>query len=292
MGLRVPSDQRIVASTTLGTQLRLHSDRGRCRPEELMTFHPREMAPEAGTIENPTGPPRSDGLSDDATFPDTSTESVQPIGSEPQRKRAGGTRAVREVVETLLLAVVIFVAVRLIVLNFRVDGSSMAPNLQNQEMLLVNRNVYFHFDLNDIRNLLPGDDREGEDIVYLFHPPERGDIVVFDPPVESPKPYIKRVIGLPGERVSIDNGFVYIDGQQLNEPYIDGAISECNRDACSWTVEDGQVFVMGDNRRNSSDSRMFGAIEVDDIIGKAWITYWPADEIDFVPHYDYPDLSD
>ncbi|MGH2533983.1 MAG: signal peptidase I [Thermomicrobiales bacterium] len=256
-----------------------------------MTFHPRETAPEAGTIENPPAPPLSDGLFDSTSYADA-VESTESIDSQQQRKGASRTRAVREIVETLLLAVVIFAAVRLVVLNFRVDGGSMAPNLQDEEMLLVNRNAYFHFDLNTLRNILPGGDRDGEDIVYLFEPPERGDIVVFNPPVSSPKPYIKRVIGLPGETVTIENGYVEIDGQRLEEPYIDGDITDCTRDPCSWEVDEGEVFVMGDNRRNSSDSRTFGSISVDDIIGKAWITYWPVDEIDLVPHYDYPNLSD
>src|SRR5688500_14259836 len=83
------------------------------------------------------------------------------------------SRAIREIVETLLLALVIFVGVRLVVLNFRVDGESMIPNLADGEMLLVNRNVYFHFDKNGVLDALPFVERDGEDIVYPFHPPER-----------------------------------------------------------------------------------------------------------------------
>jgi signal peptidase I len=258
-----------------------------------MTFQQREPGIETGTIDSLLPPPQSDGVAHDDGFAQptigTDDSAAEPL---PQSKNSSGTRAVREIVETLLLAVVIFVAVRLVVLNFRVDGSSMSPNLLNEEMLLVNRNVYFHFDLNEVRNWLPGDDRDGEDIIYMFHPPERGDIVVFDPPQESEKPYIKRVIALPGEKVTIDSGFVHINGERLEEPYIDGAITQCNRDTCEWTVPEGHVFVLGDNRQNSSDSRIFGAISVDNIIGKAWITYWPFDEIGLVPHYDYPGISD
>lgn len=212
----------------------------------------------------------------------------------PARAKGAGTRAVREIVETLLLAVVIFVGVRLVVLNFRVDGLSMSPNLEDREMLLVNRNVYFHFDLNALLNILPGEDREGERIVYPFNPPERGDIVVFTPPVRSSKPYIKRVIALPNEMVSVRDGFVYIDGERLEEPYIDGPITGCGtqRQCDPVTVQEGEVFVLGDNRENSSDSRSFGPVDVDSIIGKAWITYWPTDEIGFVPHQDYPDFPE
>lgn len=207
--------------------------------------------------------------------------------------KAGG-RAIREIVETLLLALIIFVAVRLVVLNFRVDGLSMFPNLDNGEMLLVNRNVYFHFDLNNVLDAIPFVDRDSQDIVYPFHPPERGDIIVFNPPVRDPeKPYIKRVIGLPGEHVTFQNGDVYIDGIKLEEPYIDGDITECRgSNHCDVVVPEGSVFVLGDNRNNSSDSRSFGVVDVDDIIGKAWIAYWPLDDFGLVKHYDYPEIPD
>jgi signal peptidase I len=212
-------------------------------------------------------------------------------------KPSSGGRAVREVVETILLAVVIFVVVRLVVLNFRVDGMSMSPNLGDGEMLLVNRNVYFHFDLNNALEWIPGVDREGEDVVYPIHPPERGDIIVFDPPQRSSKPYIKRVIGLPGEEVTIREGHVYIDGVQLQEPYIEETVTRCGDGdpTCEFgVVPEGHVFVLGDNRNNSSDSRAFESIfvDVDSIIGKAWFAYWPFDEIGLVPHYDYPEIED
>ncbi|MEA2529856.1 MAG: signal peptidase [Thermomicrobiales bacterium] len=219
------------------------------------------------------------------------------VAPNPAPKSTAGksaARAVREIVETLLLALVIFVAVRALVLNFRVDGNSMVPNLHDQEMLLVNRNVYFHFDLNQWLNYLPGEDREGERIVYPFHPPERGDIVVFQPPVTSEKPYIKRVIAVPGDTVEIrQDGYVYINDERLEEPYIQGPITDCNRQRCEQTVvPEGKVYVLGDNRRNSSDSRIFGLVDVDDIIGKAWLTYWPMDNFGLVPHYDYPEISE
>jgi signal peptidase I len=207
---------------------------------------------------------------------------------------SSGARAVREIVETILLAVVIFVVVRLVVLNFKVDGTSMFPNLDDGEMLLVNRNVYFHFDSNALVEWIPGVDREGENIVYVFHPPERGDIIVFNPPISSEKPYIKRVIGLPGETVEIREEHVFIDGVQLAEPYLDEDPTRCSgtRQTCSWEVGEGEVFVLGDNRNNSSDSRSFGVVEVDDIIGKAWFAYWPSDDIGLVPHYDYPEIHE
>jgi signal peptidase I len=213
--------------------------------------------------------------------------------SEETTEKAKGLGAVREIVETLLLAFIIFVAVRAVVLNFRVDGTSMIPNLHDKEMLLVNRNIYFHFDLDNALDKLPFIERDGEHVIYLFHPPERGDIIVFDPPTVADKPFIKRVIGLPGDTITIENGNVYRNGVLLDEPYIEDGITDCRGGRCDPVrVPDGMVYVLGDNRRNSQDSRIFGPIDVDSIIGKAWITYWPLDDFGLVPHYDYPEIKD
>lgn len=228
------------------------------------------------------------GTSQPETLP---LEAEQRAAAKP-RSGKSATRAVREIVETLLLALVIFVAVRALVLNFRVDGNSMLPNLHNQEMLLVNRNAYFHFDLNKWLNYLPWEDRKGQDIIFLFHPPQRGDIIVFNPPVASEKPYIKRVIAVAGDTVEIKpGGYVYVNGTRLEEPYIQGGITECNVRKCEpVTVPAGKVYVLGDNRRNSSDSRIFGVVDINDIIGKAWLTYWPLSDFGLVPHYTYPNI--
>jgi signal peptidase I len=207
----------------------------------------------------------------------------QPVAKPARRS------AVWEIVETLVLALVIFVAVRSVVLNFRVDGLSMEPNLDSGQMLLVNRQIYYHFDLNKVVNVLPFVERDGKHIIYPFHPPQRGDIVVLHPPVDQGRPYIKRVIGLPGDHLAIRDGAVYINGERLDEPYLHGI-------ATSWpgtlgsheiVIPDGQVFVMGDNRNNSTDSRVFGSIRIEDIIGKAWISYWPADDLDILQTPDF-----
>lgn len=227
-------------------------------------------------------------------------------GSDPDESSIpAATRAVpntkkpsvlREIIETLVIALIIFVAVRAVVLNFRVDGHSMDPNLDDNEMLLVNRNAYFSYDEDTWFGWIPGVDAEEGDIVYPFGKPERGDIVVLNPPesASADKPYIKRVIGEPGESIEIRDGHVFINGQQLEEPYLDEVETKCepSRNVCGpLTIPDDSVLVLGDNRVNSEDSRIFGVVPIDNIIGKTWITYWPKDDIGIVPHFDYPEIS-
>ncbi len=222
---------------------------------------------------------------------DEATEDTDDSARTEEKKQSS---MVREIVETLILALIIFVAVRSVVLNFRVDGLSMTPSLQHDEMLLVNRNAYFNFDTNAVIDWIPFVDRDGENVVYPFDPPERGDIIVFEAPVNgATKPYIKRVIGLPGETVETRGGEVYINGEQIDEEYLGGEETFCGEEDCPpVVVPDNSVFVLGDNRDNSQDSRQFGPVSVDRIIGKAWITYWPSDEFGVVPHYEYPELND
>ena len=216
---------------------------------------------------------------------------VSPAPAQPATQSAG--RAIREIVETLLLAALIFFVVRLLVLNFRVDGESMIPNLQNEEMLLVNVNAYRHFDLNAITNLLPGDDNPTPNEIWPFGGPQRGDIVVFNPAPDAEQPYIKRIIGLPGERVTFQQGYVYINGVRLEEDYIPAGETRCReRQYCDVVVSSDHVYVLGDNRTNSTDSRYIGEVPVNQMIGKAWISYWPLDLFGFVPHYDYPALPE
>jgi signal peptidase I len=164
-------------------------------------------------------------------------------------------------------------------------------------MLLVNRNAYFALDQERWLDWLPGVDYDDGDAWRPFGIPERGDIVVLNPPANASndKPYIKRVIGLPGDTIEVRNDRVYLNGALLDESYIE----EGNRSICSdrqecgpLEIPEGTVWVMGDNRQNSEDSRYFGVVPIENIIGKAWVTYWPGDRIGIVPHEDYPGVSD
>lgn len=213
----------------------------------------------------------------------TTTEQETPQEEEKTKKKS----SLHEIIETLLLAVLIFVLVRSVVLNYRVDGSSMEPTLHNGEMLIVNRRAYSNFEIGSWVNWLPGVSIPDGESWYPFDPPRRGDIIVFDPPGNSSEPYIKRVLGLPGERISIHDGSVYVNGQRLDEPYLDSQTSWRGIRTDEYFVQPGYVFVLGDNRNNSSDSRVFGAVPVTDIIGKAWVAFWPPSEAQLFPRPAY-----
>jgi signal peptidase I len=179
--------------------------------------------------------------------------------SVPHASRGGGVwSALREVAETIILTLVIFVLVRAVVENYRVEGSSMEPNLFGGEYLIVNK------------------------ALYTLRPAERGDIIVFKAPQSPDKNFVKRIIGLPGEKVELKAGQVYVNDKLLYEPYIDA------RFGYSWgpsVVGPDQLFVLGDNRNNSSDSHSWGMLPEVNVIGKAWICYWPPQSWGFLPHY-------
>ena len=226
----------------------------------------------------------------DETATQAAADDEPDVTTTPAAKKQGSV--IREVIETALIAVLIFVGVRTLVLNFRVDGSSMLPSLVNGEMLLVNRNSYSSWDLYTLVDWLPGVEHAEAKELTLFDGPNRGDVIVFNPPVSSDKPYIKRVIGLPGDTVEIKDGGVWVNGTQLDETYLHGDTTDCQPRACDpVVVPEGSVFVLGDNRAHSSDSRYFGPVEISKIVGEAWITYWPIGHIGTVPSADYDELD-
>jgi signal peptidase I len=225
--------------------------------------------------------------------PGQSAQSDQSSLDEEDDKPRLGRRIVRDLVETVLIAALIYVAIRSLVLPYEVEGASMNPNLHDSDRLLVSRQSYAHVDMNGVFGFLPWVDGSSSHDVYPFGQPERGDVIVFKPPVNpaSSKPYVKRIIGLPGERITFERGYVYVDGVKLNETYIDGAITSCDdQAACDLAgvpVPDGMVFVLGDNRQHSTDSRSFGFVDVDSIIGEAIFTNWPIDDFGPISGGDY-----
>lgn len=171
---------------------------------------------------------------------------------------------IREIAETAVMTLVIFLVVRMAFQNFRIEGQSMEANLHDGQFLIVNK------------------------LVYYLHPPDRGDVVVFHSPENPHKDFIKRVIGLPGEEVQIVEGRVQINGVPLHETYVQNPAQR------SWGPElvgEFEYFVLGDNRSNSSDSRSWGMLDGDAIIGKAWLSYWPPPYLGPVPHYTYASVE-
>jgi signal peptidase I len=192
-------------------------------------------------------------------------------------------------VELSVVVLAVLFGLRLVVMPFAVDGASMDPYLEDGEHLVVNRLAYAEANLTSWMNVLPGIDVGEGDTVSFGHP-KRGDIVVLNPPVHSDSPYVKRVIALPGETIGFRDGLVFVDGQPLTEPYIDGATTFCsNTRWCSLTVPADSVYVLGDNREHSSDSRAFGPVKIAAIVGKVFFTNWPADRFGPVRSPDYDD---
>jgi signal peptidase I len=168
---------------------------------------------------------------------------------EPQKK-AGFRQNLVDLLETLLLSAVLFLGINAVSVRIRVDSYSMEPTLYKGDFVIVNK------------------------ISYKLGSPGRGDVIVFHFPPNPEEQYIKRVIGLPGDRIHIAGGKVYINGEALAEPYLH---VPTNRGG-NWNVPADSLFVMGDNRNNSSDSRMWGMVPFDNIVGKATMIYWPPDQ--------------
>src|SRR5579859_1110694 len=161
---------------------------------------------------------------------------------------------VRELLETAILTIAIFLVVRVALQNFKVEGESMMPTLQNGEYILVNK------------------------VDYLFHGPQRGDVIVFRavPAGQPDRDFIKRVIGLPGDTVAVHGGSVYINNRPLAEKYI---LQRPTYTFPAQRVPKGSYFVLGDNRNNSEDSHLWKWLPRNDIIGKAWVSYWPLNDM-------------
>jgi len=206
----------------------------------------------------------------------------------------GGSKSVaRELGEAVILSLLLFLVAQALVQQRRVLGHSMDPNLQTGEYLLIDRASYFQVD----PHLLGGSSAtapaaQTQTPHFLLGGPHRGDIVVLNSPVE-PAEYIKRVIGLPGETVEVRAGDgVYINGRRLTEPYIKEAPTyRWPAGGVANVVPAGHVFVLGDNRNNSSDSHIWGFLSERSIVGRAWISYWPREVLGIFEQPSYADLG-
>jgi signal peptidase I len=206
-----------------------------------------------------------------ATEPEAPTIEETPTAAQRRRRKSFW----REVLETVLLTILIFFLVKSLIQNFRIQGSSMEPNFHTNQLLLVNKAAYFHFDINAWLRIIPGVNADGTNVVWLFGGPHRGDVVVLEPPDVPTEDYIKRVIALPGEKIEVRDGTVFINDKPLKENYIKEKPYSTYGPA---VVPPNTIFVMGDNRNASRDSRIFGFLPFDKVVGKAMFIYWPFGE--------------
>ncbi len=170
---------------------------------------------------------------------------------------AGFKSLLRETLETVILAVLIFLVIRTLVQNYRIEGQSMEPNFQHGQYLLVNK------------------------LAYRLGDYSRGDVIVFHYPNNPSQDYIKRVIGLPGDTIEFRDGVLIVNGLNVAEPYDQVPIA---RDIQAQTVAPGFLYVLGDNRPASSDTRTWGQLSQEFVIGKAWFAIWPVGDAGPVAH--------
>ncbi len=175
---------------------------------------------------------------------------------------------VLDFLETIVVALSIFVVIYLFLMQpHEIKGDSMKPNFQDKEYILTDK------------------------ISYRLHAPIRGDVVIFKAPVNPDVDYIKRVIGIPGDKVKVQNGTPFVNGEKLKEDYlVDQTFlfpGSFMAEGVEIIVPEGKIFVMGDNRSHSSDSRQFGPININSVVGRAFLRYWPINSIGVIPEVHY-----
>jgi signal peptidase I len=183
---------------------------------------------------------------------DSGAKTVQP---QPAQESSPGSW--RDIAETLALTLVIFLLIRSVVQNFRIDGVSMEPNFHDGQFLIINK------------------------LAYKLGTPSRGDVVVFRYPLDPTRDFIKRVIGLPGDVIEVRRGQVLVNGTPVHEPY---PLLTSAYVRPPIAVGPDELYVLGDNRNNSSDSHSWGLLPMDLVIGKAWVSYWPPQDWAVISH--------
>jgi len=190
-----------------------------------------------------------------------STQIVPPNTKQASQRQMA---LLREVVETLLLTALVFLAVRGAVQYTPIHGPSMMPGLQSEQGVIVNQ------------------------LAYFFGAPQRGDVIVFHPPISPSEEYIKRIIAIPGDTIALTDTSVTVNGVDLKEPYVNPADTGPNENGQvipETKLGPGEYWVMGDNRGDSIDSRAFGAVPRQNIVGKAEMVVWPLTAIHLIATY-------
>lgn len=178
------------------------------------------------------------------------------VTSSEKAERSSYWRFIIELLETVVLSVLLFLAIDAVSARIRVDGISMEPTLKDGEFVYINK------------------------LAYKLGKPKLGDVIVFHFPQDPKQEYIKRVVGLPGDTINIVNGAVHVNGSTLEEPYINQKPDYQSQ----WQTPEEHLFVLGDNRNNSSDSHRWGPVPMENIVGKAIFVYWPPKEWGMINH--------
>jgi len=186
------------------------------------------------------------------------TREKQPAQSKLPGKSKNLSYAFFEIAQTLIIALGLYFTIDAVIARVRVEKVSMEQTLAEGEILIVNK------------------------LAYKLGEIDHGDIITFHYPLQPELDYIKRVIGLPGDDVRMSNGEIYVNGYLLKESYLNNT----SNDEGDWLVPENMIFVLGDNRKESSDSRNWGFVPIDDVIGKAIAIYWPPSHIRLLSHPD------
>jgi signal peptidase I len=189
---------------------------------------------------------------------ETTQSDTQPQPEPVTEQPTNWKRFVLDILETLVLAVVLYFGINAVSARVRVDGFSMRPTLQDGEYILVNK------------------------LAYQFSEPVRGDIVVFVFPINPEEDLIKRIIGIPGDSITIQDGVLTVNGVVVQEPYINAPPAYNG----TWQVPEGELFVLGDNRNDSRDSHQWGLLPIGNVIGRAVLIYWPPEDWQVINHLD------
>jgi signal peptidase I len=196
--------------------------------------------------------------------------SNQPQGRAPIR------RAIAELLRTALQVLVLFLLLSALIGRFEIHQVSMEPNFHEGQRVVVSK-------LDGIWESLLVDTAHAAGRGSSPFAPKRGQVIVFNPPSGEGDALIKRVIGIPGDLIELHDGGVWINGQQLDEPYVNGLETSCNSMCGTIRLDADSYFLMGDNRPSSLDSRAFGPVHAEQIVGRVVMRYWPLNQIEIYP---------
>ena len=194
------------------------------------------------------------------------------------------THITKDLIESIILATLVFIVIQTGIQNFKVEGSSMDPTLSHGQYVIVDKVSYFRVDANRFSRIIPIWNSQDSQPQFALEPPKRGEIIVFSYPLDPDRDFVKRVIGIPGDTIQIGNGEVIVNGKLMEEDYINSLTPKGDL----WfadgfrpeitTLQKQEYFVLGDNRLGSNDSRNWGPVPENNIHGKVWLSYWPVNK--------------